>query len=237
VPKRKVNGLDLDSVERRFGPASWLGVSRRFDQVYWTFTRERMRAATIVANDRLSIPDTLLDELPGVILQSCRQVIELRIPDPQPSKHSAHAALIALAEMAGRDVFGLAALLSLPGARLGPDPDREHSPARVVELPGPTPVIFRPTEGSFAVITEASAPAGSAPAFVARIDDGGAIHGDLPPASIPISAAIELPHLGAGELVRDHDRVSFRWSGVVTDREILMAGARFLTAFGSGEQP
>ena len=169
-------------------------------------------------------------------IESDGAVLELSSPDPLDVFGLVDEALDLMAEIAGADIFGLAALRALPGAAYQPPTgiwDQRTIPH--VVLARPVPVTIGPAVLGRRAVTRASIGDGprERPLKILVRSDGSAEPADSV-AALPPAAAGFLRRAGNGTLVVDGARTSFTWLDLETDHARLLAGAGLLTTLASG---
>lgn len=139
-------------------------------------------------------------------------------------------ALELMSEIAGVDLFGIAALRALPGAAYQPPSgpwDDRTSPRVLIEHPAP--VTIAPVVLGRRTVTRASAGDGprERPLKILVRADGSAEPAESV-AGLPPAAASFLRRAGNGTLVVDGARTSFTWLDVETDPARLMSAVKLL---------
>lgn len=187
----------MSAIAGAFGGQDLLMGVPNFDYEYRVQSPEPDELRRVWTADRCQF---LLDHVPGAVVRGTHEAVDLEVGRDSFEDSTLDRAVELAVELARSEVYGVAALRALPGARYQEGSDCGPH----VELEGPSPIMIGPVRTSGRVVTRAM------------------MQGFLP---VPPPATARL---GSATLAQDGDRVSVTWPGIEQVSQRLIAAIELL---------
>ena len=215
----------LSSIGKAFGTQDVaLGVDAMFDERFVVKTEQ------VALMRRLWTPraaELMLRSFSDVELETQADHVEIEGRGMWLERDRIVGAVDLLAELAGRDLYGAAALGAVPGGTFS-----ERGGPRV-ELDAPVRVVIAPEEIDGRLVTCARlADAPAIDALTIGVEDGRTTDAALA-TKLPQSAHVPLRRVGTGTLVVDAAQARFEWRDIELDPDRLRAAAELLGALAT----
>jgi hypothetical protein len=173
----------------------------------------------------------MLVEFADAKIESTPQQIRLTAPGLWEHAHKLRAAITLLADLAGRDLYGVEALRAIDGASVAPT--RARWPQAVIDAQ--TRVVIGAEHPGEVLVMVARVPEpGEREPLALDIVDGAPASAELA-SRLPQAAHVPLHDVGSGTLAIDGDGLSFTWTTLELDPVRLRAGAELLGAAAAGQ--